>query len=101
VSTAQRSKLLPALPTLAEAGVPGYAAQTWYGFVTTGKTPPAIVARLNKEIVLILNRPDAAETLLKIGLEPWPSTPEFFAAHIRSEYQKWGRLVKEIGITAN
>lgn len=101
VSTAERSKLLPALPTVSEAGVPGYAAHTWYGFVVTGKTPPVIVTRLNKEIVHILNRPDSAETLFKVGLEPWTSTPEAFGAYIKSEYEKWGRLIKEIGITAN
>ena len=101
VSTAQRSKLLPALQTIAEAGVPGYEAHTWYGFVVPAKTPVAIVTRLNKEIVQALNRPDSAETLLKVGLEPWTSTPEAFGAYIKSEYEKWGRLIREIGITAN
>lgn len=101
VSTAQRSKFLPALPTIAEAGVPGYAAQTWYGFVTTGKTPPQMVTRLNKAMVQILDRPDTTAALLKVGLETWTSTPEAFAAHIRSEYDKWGGIIKQVGITAN
>lgn len=101
VTTAQRSKILPALPTLAETGVPGYEAHSWYGFVVPAKTPQRIVARLNKEIVQILNRPDASETLLKIGLETWTSTPEAFAAYIKSEVDKWGRIIREIGITAN
>jgi tripartite-type tricarboxylate transporter receptor subunit TctC len=101
VSTARRSKMLPQLPTIAEAGVPGYDAHTWYGFVVPGKTPPAIVARLNREIVQALNRPEVAETLLKVGLEVWTSTPEAFGDFIKSEVEKWGRLIKEIGITAN
>ena len=101
VSTAQRSKLLPDLPTVAEAGVPGYEAHSWYGFVVAAKTPQAIVARLNKEIVQILNRPEAGESLLKVGLETWTSTPEIFGSYIKSEYEKWGRIIREAGITAN
>jgi tripartite-type tricarboxylate transporter receptor subunit TctC len=101
VTTAQRSKLLPDLLTIAEAGVPGYEAHSWYGFVVPAKTPQPIVARLNREIVQILNRPDSGESLLKLGLEPWTSTPEAFGAYIKSEYDKWGRIIREIGITAN
>lgn len=101
VTTAQRSKLLPAVPTLSEAALPGYEASSWYGFVVPAKTPPQIVMRLNKEIVQILGRPDASETLLKVGLEPWTSTPEFFGGYIKSEVDKWGRIILEIGITAN
>jgi len=101
VTTAKRSKILPALPTVAEAGVPGYDAHTWYGFVVTGKTPLPIISRLNREIVHILNRPDAVNTLFKMGLEPWTSTPEAFGAYIKSEVEKWGRIIREIGITAN
>ena len=101
VTTAQRSTLLPALPTIAEAGVPGYEAHSWYGFVVPANTPPSIVARLNKEIVHILKRPDSVKTLLKVGLEPWTSTSEAFGAYIKSEYEKWGRIIREAGITAN
>jgi tripartite-type tricarboxylate transporter receptor subunit TctC len=101
VSTARRSTMLPALPTIAEAGVPGFDASTWYGFVAPAKTPPTVIARLNKEIVQALNRADSAETLLKVGLEMWTSTPEAFGAHTKAEYEKWGRLIQEIGITAN
>ena len=87
VTTARRSKMFPHLPTIAEAGVPGYESHSWYGFVVTAKTPQSIVARLNKEIVQILHRPDSADVLLKQGLEVWTSTPEFFGAYIRSEYE--------------
>ncbi len=101
VTSAQRSRLLPNLPTIAEAGVPGFEANSWYGFVVPAKTPQAIVARLNKEIVQIIHRTDSGEALLKVGLEPWTSTPDVFGAYIKSEYEKWGRIIREIGITAN
>ena len=66
----------------------GYEAHSWYGFVVPAKTPQIIVVRLNKEIVQILNQPDAAEAVLKQGLEVWTSTPELFGAYIKSEYDK-------------
>ncbi len=100
VTTAQRSTLFPDLPPIAEAGVPGYEAHSWYGFVVPSKTPQSIIARLNKEIVQILNRPETGEALLKLGLEAWTSTPEAFGAYIKSEYDKWGRIIREAGITA-
>ena len=101
VTTLHRSKLFPQLPTVAESGVPNYEAQSWYGFVVPAKTPVAIIARLNKEIVQILNRPETAEALLKSGMEPWSSTPDAFGASLKAEYNKWGRIIKAAGISAN
>lgn len=101
VTTAQRSKIFPDLPSIAEAGVPGYEAHAWYGVVVAAKTPSNIIARLNRELVQILNRPDTKEALLRMGLETWTSTPEAFGAYIKSEYDKWGRIIREAGITAN
>jgi tripartite-type tricarboxylate transporter receptor subunit TctC len=101
VTTARRSKLFPELPTIAEAGVPGYEAHSWYGFVVAAKTPQNIISRLNKEIVQILNRADTSEALLKQGLEVWTTTPEAFGAYIKSEYDKWGRVIRDAGITQN
>lgn len=101
VTTSRRSKILPELPTVAETGLPGYEAQAWYGFVVAAKTPPEIVSRLHKELVQILNRPDTGEALMKHGMESWTTTPEAFGAYIRSEYEKWGRVIREAGITAN
>lgn len=100
VSTANRLKTMPQLPTISEAGVPGYESQSWYGFVVAAKTPQSIVARLNREIVQILNRSDVKE-LLRIQGEVWTGTPEAFGAYIKSEHDKWGRIIKEMGITAN
>jgi len=101
VTADQRSKILPDLPTIAEAGVPGYEANSWYGLVVAANTPSAIIARLNKEIVQILDQRDMAATLLKLGLEVWPSTPEEFTAHRKAEYQRWAKVIKAAGITAN
>jgi tripartite-type tricarboxylate transporter receptor subunit TctC len=101
VTTARRSKIFPELPTIAEAGVPGYEAHSWYGFVVAAKTPQNIIIRLNREIVQILNKADTSEALLKQGLEVWTTTPEAFGAYIRSEYDKWGRVIRDAGITQN
>ena len=99
VSTARRSKIFPQLQTISEAGVPGYESHSWYGFVAPAKTPQSIIVRLNKELVQILNMPDTGEALLRQGLEVWTTTPEAFAAYIKSEYDKWGRVIREAGIT--
>ena len=97
----QRSKLFPQLPTISEAGVPGYESHSWYGFVVPAKTPQNIIARLNKELVQILHLPDITAALLKQGLEVRTMTPEAFGAFIKTEYDKWGRVIKEAGITEN
>ena len=98
VTTKRRLQAYPQLPTMAEAGVPGYESSSWYGFVVPTKTPPVVVARLNNEIVRILNLPESSELLLKLGMEVWTSTPEIFGAHIKSEQEKWRRVVPETGI---
>ena len=101
VTASQRSKISPHLPTIAEAGVPGYEANSWYGLVVAANTPPAVNARLNREIVQILEQHDVAAALLMLGLEAWPSTPDQFTAHRKAEYQRWARVMKAAGITAN
>ncbi len=98
VTTAHRSKLFPELPTLAEAGVQGYESHAWYGFVVPAKTPQPIVSRLNQEIARILNLPDTGQALLTQGLEAWTMTPDAFGAYIRSESEKWTRVIREAGI---
>ena len=100
VGTAVRSKQFPQVPTIAEAGVPGYESKSWYGFVVAAKTPQPIVMRLNKEIAQVLSRPDVIELMLTQG-EAWTTSPEAFAAFIKVEHDKWGRVIKEQGITAN
>jgi tripartite-type tricarboxylate transporter receptor subunit TctC len=99
VGTAKRMRIYPDLPTIAEAGVPGYEQSSWYGFVVPAKTPQPIVARLNRELVQILASPEASEPLHKQGMEIWTTTPEAFAAHIKAEHEKWGRVIRTVGIT--
>jgi tripartite-type tricarboxylate transporter receptor subunit TctC len=101
VTTAKRSVVLPDLPTVAEAGVPGFEADNWYGIVTTTKTPAPIIARLNAEIVKALHTPEITQLLLAQGLEVKTSTPQEFGAYMRSEYDKWAKVVKDAGIQAN
>jgi tripartite-type tricarboxylate transporter receptor subunit TctC len=98
VTTARRSKLFPQLPTIAEAGVPGYESHAWYGFVEPAKTQPPIVSRLNQEITRILHAPDVTQAILAHGLEVWTMTPDAFAAYIKSEAAKWTRVIRDTGI---
>ncbi len=99
VSTTRRSKIFPHLPTIAEAGVPGYESHSWYGFVAPARTPQDIIARLNRELAQILNAPDTGEALLRQGLEVWTTSPEAFGVYIKSEVEKWSRVIREAGIT--
>jgi tripartite-type tricarboxylate transporter receptor subunit TctC len=101
VTTAKRSAMLPDLPTIAEAGLPGYECDNWYGIAVTAHTPKPIVDRLNAEFGRALTAPDIKEALLKLGLEAAPGTPEAFGKYMKSEYAKWGKLIAEIGIKAD
>jgi len=98
VTTANRSRLMPELPTIAEAGVPGFAAMTWHGVLTTGGTPPAIVNKLNAEINRILQLPDVRERLGALGAEIIGGTPQEFADHIKREIPKWAKVIKDAGV---
>jgi len=94
VSSATRSAVIPALPTLAEAGVPDYDVTNEYGVVAPAGTPRAIVLKLQQEIARILNLPDVKERLMGIGAEPVGSTPEQFGEHLKSEVAKWASVIK-------
>jgi len=98
VTTAKRSRLMPELPTIAEAGVPGFEAMTWHGVLTTGGTPPAIVNKLSAEINRILQLPDVRERLGSLGAEIIGGTPQEFAAHIQREIPKWAKVIKDAGV---
>jgi tripartite-type tricarboxylate transporter receptor subunit TctC len=98
VTGTQRSPAASELPTVDEAGVPGYQASNWFGIAAPAKTPRAIIARLNQEIVRIIAAPDAREKLLNVGMEPATNTPEQFADFMKSEIGKWARVVKTAGI---
>jgi len=98
VTSAKRSAGVPDVPTIAQAGVPGYEAIQWYGLLAPAGTPREIVTKLHGEIVKILAAPDTREKLSSDGAEPVGSTPEQFAAFIRAETDKWGKVVKAAGI---
>ena len=97
VTTAQRSKLAPELPTMAEAGLPGFDIATWFGLLAPAGTPPEVIAKWNAEVTKILNSPEMRERLTAQGAEPAPTTPDAFAAFIRSEIPKYARIVKASG----
>ena len=98
VTTAQRSAFAPDLPTLAEAGVPGFDLTTWFGIFLPGNAPSDIVLRLNTEINKALNAPDMKDRLEKMGAEPPANnTPERFAAFIKVEFDKYARVIKASG----
>jgi tripartite-type tricarboxylate transporter receptor subunit TctC len=100
VTMAKRTALLPDLPTIAEAGLPGYEANNWYGILLPAKTPRAIVERLSRETVKVLNTPAIKEQLFRQGLDASPSTPQEFSAYIKSEMAKWAKVVKASGAKA-
>ena len=98
VSSTARSRALPDLPTIAEAGVPGYEAAGWYGIVAPAATPRAIVAALNSALVRVLRSPEIIERFARSGIDTVGSTPETFSAHMRAETERWRRLAKIAGI---
>ena len=96
----KRTPTLPNVPTVAESGLPGFDVVSFHGILGPAKLPRAIVARLNREIVSILRVPEVQKPMLAEGGELSPSTPEEFAAFLRSEVVKWAKVIKEAGITA-
>ena len=97
-TTTTRIEALPDVPTIAEAGLPGYESVQWFGMLVPAGTPRAIVERLHQEIVRGLRAPDMRERLTSLGLNAVGSTPEQFAAYIKSETEKWAKVIKSMGI---
>jgi tripartite-type tricarboxylate transporter receptor subunit TctC len=98
VTSPQRAPAVPNLPTLAEAGVPGYEATSWNGIFAPAKTPRPIVGKLHAEVVKILNTPDVREKLVAAGSDPVGSTPEEFLAYVRLELARWGKVIRDNNI---
>jgi tripartite-type tricarboxylate transporter receptor subunit TctC len=101
VTGSKRSSALPDVPTIAEAGVPGYESLSWSGFAVPAGTPRDVVQRLNRETALILLAPEMRQKLAEQGADAVGGPPESFAEHARREREKWGRLVRERNIVVN
>lgn len=97
VTTLARAAAAPDIPTVAEAGVPGYDANSWFGVFAPTGTPPAVIARVHGELIKILKAPDVRERLASFGAEPVGTDPAQFATFFRNEVAKWGKVVRESG----
>ncbi len=94
IGDSKRSAILPDLPTVAEAGVPGYQAVIWSGMLAPAKTPRAIIERLNQEVVRIVQSPDFKDRLTQMGSDAVGSTPEQWEQFIKDEIEKWTKSPK-------
>lgn len=100
ITSLKRSPLAPELPTVAESGFAGFEAIGWFGWVAPAKMPKEIVTRLNREIVRILNQPEMQERLRQLGSDPVGSSLAEFSAFIKSEHDKWAKVIKQANIRA-
>src|SRR5262249_49902286 len=97
-STGKRLAGMPDLPTVAEAGVPGYRFDPWYGMLAPASTPRALLEKLSAEVARIVEQPDFREQMRGLGAEPAPTTPEEFDALVRSEVGKYAKIVRDAHI---
>ncbi len=97
VTTLKRTAILPDIPTMDEAGLPGFEATTWHGFVAPAGTPPAVIDALHRALLEALNDPGVQQKLAAVGVDIAPDSPEEFAAYIKSEIPKWGAIIKVSG----
>lgn len=98
VNAARRQALLPDVPTLAEAGMPQFDRYTWFGMFAPAGTPPAIVARVQREVVAALQAPDLLERFAAVGAEPVGSTPAEFVERIRSDAARWSEVIRKANV---
>jgi tripartite-type tricarboxylate transporter receptor subunit TctC len=98
VTSAKRAPTLPKVPTLAEAGVPGYNATSWNGFFAPAKTPRPIINKIHADVVKVLQTPDIREKLMAAGSDPVGSTPDEFHAYVKAELARWGKLIRDNNI---
>jgi len=101
ISSIKRSAVLPDVPTIAEAGLPGYEFTTWHGMLASKGTPPAIAALLSDKIRQTMRTPDQVKLFEQRGLDVIASSPEEFSVHLKKELEKWGRVFKERGMKAD
>jgi tripartite-type tricarboxylate transporter receptor subunit TctC len=101
VGTKERSAMLPDVPTIEEAGLPGYEAYTWGAFFAPARTPQPVVDRLHAEVTKALAQSDVKQRLTDLGYQIVGSTPAQLEAHVRAEKEKWGKLIRDVGIKAD
>jgi tripartite-type tricarboxylate transporter receptor subunit TctC len=101
VGSRDRLPAAPEIPTIAEQGLPGYEASTWYGVFTTGGTPAPMLERLAAEVRKAIDDPKSRGAILAQGVEPKAMTPDEFRAYVRSEYERWGKVIRQAGIKAD
>ena len=99
VSTAKRSPAMTEMPTIAEAGVPGYTMRSWNGLMAPRGTPPAVINKLSKEVNAVLTSPELEKRLTGLGFDPDPGTPQEFAAFIQKELALYSKIIKAAGLT--
>jgi tripartite-type tricarboxylate transporter receptor subunit TctC len=100
LTSAKRFELLPQVPTIAEAGLPGYESISWYGLFAPAGTPAEIVSRVNSEAVAALQGDDVRKRMVEFGVMPVSSTPAAFATYIAADHQRWGKVIRDAGIKA-
>lgn len=100
IATLQRSALAPELPTLGEAGLPGFTSDSWFGIAAPAKTPPAAVRKMQTQVADILRRPDVKSRLHTAGVEPSGNTPEQFGTFLQEQMAKYAAIIKAAGIKA-
>jgi tripartite-type tricarboxylate transporter receptor subunit TctC len=98
VTGATRNPTLPDVPTIAESGLPGYESALWQAMVAPAGTSPAVIARLNREVTVVLNDPEVRAAFAKQGVEPEPGTPEALGKHMRDDVRKWREVITSAGI---
>jgi tripartite-type tricarboxylate transporter receptor subunit TctC len=98
VTGPKRVASLPNVPTVSESGLAGYEVETWYGVFTTGGTPAAVVNRLSSEVAQVVNQPQVREAIMKMGMEPAPSSAEEFTRTVLRDMERWGKVVRSVGI---
>jgi tripartite-type tricarboxylate transporter receptor subunit TctC len=101
LTAAKRSAQLPDVPTFTEAGMPGFESYAWYGFFAPAKTPPEVIAKLNAAALKVMKQPDYQRVLTETGSEFVGDTPEKFAAFVKAEAAKWGKIAKDTGATVD
>jgi tripartite-type tricarboxylate transporter receptor subunit TctC len=101
VSSAKRNATMPEVPTIAEAGLPGYEFTTWHGLWAPKATPGAVIALLSDRLKKTMAAPDQVKRFEERGVDVIASSPEEFSAHLQSEYKKWGRVIRERGMKAD